>query len=167
MIYQLKKIELSKADKLYSFYQKIPAIECGFENNASGLSISDFREYIKKRIDSSNGINLKPGRVPSTEYIFYVDDIPVGLARLRHYLNEALLKRSGHIGFGISPEFRRRGYANVLLHELLIEAKQKGINKVLLTCNNQNIGSYKTIEKNGGVLEKIEDNERFYWITLS
>ena len=167
MQYQLEKVTLEKMIQLYSFYQQIPASECGFENPAFGLSISDFEGYLQKRIDSANGKNLKPGRVPSTEYIFYVDGLPVGLARLRHYLTEDLLKHAGHLAFAIVPKFRGRGFANILLKEVLEEARQKCINKVLLTCNLDNIGSYKTIEKNGGILEKTENNERFYWITLS
>ena len=163
----LKDIDAQKDVLLYDFYQKIPADECGFKNDAYGLSPQEFAGYLQKKQNSSQGINLKPNRVPSTEYILYIDDNPVGIGRVRHYLTEELLKHAGHISFAILPEFRGLHYAAILLALLLEKARTLKLNKVLLTCNENNVGSYKTIEKNGGKLEKIENKERFYWIDLA
>lgn len=48
---------------------------------------------------------------------------------------------------------RRMGYATKLLKMALEKAKQFGISRALLTCDKDNIGSAKTILKNGGVLD--------------
>ena len=163
----LKDVGAKEDVFLYDFYQKFPADECGFKNDAYGLSPKDFADYLQKKYNSSRGINLKPNRVPSTEFILYIDDKPVGIGRVRHYLTEDLLKHAGHISFAIAPEFRGHHYATILLSLLLEKAKTFELTKVLLTCNENNIGSYKTIEKNGGKLEKIQSGERFYWIELA
>ena len=163
----LKNIDAPKDIFLYDFYQKFPADECGFKNDAYGLSLEEFKNYLQKKQDSAQGLNLKPNRVPSSEFILYIDDKPAGIGRVRHYLTEELLKHAGHISFAIAAEFRGHHYATILLKLLLEKAKTFQLTKVLLTCNENNIGSYKTIEKNGGKLEKIENKERFYWIDLT
>ena len=163
----LKAIDTKDSFLLYDFYQKFPADECGFKNDAYGLSKEEFTKYLQKKQDSSQGLNLKPNRVPSTEFVLYINNEPVGIGRVRHYLTEELLNHAGHISFAIAPEFRGRHYAEILLKALLEQAKKMNLAKVLLTCNDDNVGSYKTIEKIGGKLERIQSAERFYWIDLT
>lgn len=163
----LKAVNPKDSILLYDFYQKIPADECGFKNDAYNISKDEFVKYLQKKHDSSQGINLKPNRVPSTEFILYINNNPVGIGRVRHYLTEELLNHAGHISFAIAPEFRGQCYATILLKSLLEQAKMLNLSKVLLTCNENNIGSYKTIEKNGGKLDRIHSGERFYWIDLA
>lgn len=99
-------------------------------------------------------------------------DAVVGCIELRHTLNESLAVIGGHIGFSVVPKERRKGYATRMLTLMLKEAKKAGIDKVLLTCDTDNIGSYKTVEKCGGVREQEEpfmlDGEPYYkyWIML-
>jgi len=95
----------------------------------------------------------------------------VGRAAIRHELNDFLLRVGGHIGYAVVPEFRRRGYATTILRRSLEIARQRlGISPVLVTCDDDNVGSIRTIEKNGGVLENIvtgpdlEKPKRRYWI---
>ena len=94
----------------------------------------------------------------------------VGAVNIRHYLNDALLRSGGHIGDGIRPSERRKGYATAMIALALEECKKLGIEKVLMTCDKNNIGSVKSIVRNGGVLEnEIEDDghiEQRYWIQL-
>ena len=89
---------------------------------------------------------------------------------IRHSLNEYLLKYGGHIGDGIRPSERRKGYATKMIALALEECKKLGIDRVLITCNKANIGSAKSIINNGGTLENevIKDNDimQRYWITL-
>ena len=94
----------------------------------------------------------------------------VGTSNIRHTLTEQLLIQNGHIGYGISPSQRKKGYATKILALSLKEAKKIGIKKVLLTCDKDNIGSAKVIRKNGGVFrrEQIVDGKLSlsFWINL-
>ena len=65
---------------------------------------------------------------------------------IRHELNEFLLKIGGHIGYGVVPEKRRKGYATSMLQKSLSYAKNIPLDKVLITCDEDNFGSIKVIE---------------------
>lgn len=113
------------------------------------------------------------GRVPdSTFFCLDVDkNIFVGAVNIRHYLNESLLLTGGHIGDGVRPSQRRKGYATAMIALALEECRKLGIHRVLMTCDKDNIGSAKSIQKNGGVLENevLNDDgvwEQRYWIDL-
>ncbi|MCR5332980.1 MAG: GNAT family N-acetyltransferase [Bacilli bacterium] len=115
----------------------------------------------------------KNGKVPDSTF-FALDierNIFVGAINIRHYLNERLLLNGGHIGDGVRPSERRKGYATEIIRLGLIECKKLGITKVLMVCDKDNIGSRKSILNNGGVLEnEIEvdgEIEQRYWIDLS
>lgn len=110
--------------------------------------------------------------VPDTT-LFCLDkdrNIFVGAVNIRHYLNDELLKTGGHIGDGIRPSERRKGYATAMIALALKECKKLGIKRVLMTCDKNNIGSAKSIINNGGVLEnEVEEDghiELHYWIQL-
>lgn len=112
------------------------------------------------------------GRVPDSTF-FCLDverDIFVGAVNIRHYLNDQLLFSGGHIGDGIRPSERRKGYATAMIGLALEECKKLGIKKVLMTCDKDNIGSAKSIINNGGILENevVDDGviEQRYWISL-
>lgn len=128
----------------------------------------DFDTYMEKLEvkDSENGL------VP--ESVFFCLDLDknrfVGAVAIRHYLNERNCRGGGHIGDGIRPSERRKGYATAMIGLALCECRKMGINKVLMTCDKTNIGSAKSIMNNGGVFEyEFEENaevEQRYWITL-
>ncbi len=112
-------------------------------------------------------------RVPDS--VFFLLDTErnrlLGAVNIRHYLNEWLLREGGHIGDGIRPSERRKGYATEMVRLALIECRKLGIHRVLMTCDKDNIGSAKSIMKNGGVLENEFINsegkiEQRYWIDL-
>lgn len=114
----------------------------------------------------------KNGIVPdSTFFCLDLDrNIFVGAVNIRHYLNEKNYLTGGHIGDGIRPSERRKGYATAMIALALEECKKLGIYKVLMTCDKDNIGSKKSIINNGGVFESevMDDGEieKRYWITL-
>ena len=95
----------------------------------------------------------------------------LGMINFRHYLKEGYLaEHGGHIGFGVRPSERRKGYAKAMLTLCLEECRALGLEKVLLTCDIDNHGSRGTIKACGGVFERLaidgaEVDER-YWITL-
>lgn len=135
------------------------------------IRVTDYHDFEKYR----NSIELKKpseNHVPSSTY-FCLDEernIFVGAVNIRHYLNESLLLNGGHIGDGIRPSERRKGYATAMIGLALEECKKLGIDKVLMVCDKENIGSAKSIINNGGVLENevVVDGvtEQRYWITL-
>ena len=96
----------------------------------------------------------------------------LGMINLRHYLNEKLERTSGHIGYSIRPSERQKGYGKLQLEMGLDILRQKGVERALLTCDFDNVASYKTIEACGGRLESIVYVEEFqcdtrrYWIEL-
>ena len=126
-------------------------------------------EYYLENLEIKEEID---GKVPDTT-LFCLDvdrNIFVGAVNIRHYLNEAMLLNGGHIGDGIRPSERRKGYATKMISLALEECKKLGIDKVLMVCDKNNIGSAKSIMNNGGVLENevVVDGitEQRYWITL-
>lgn len=132
-----------------------------------------FRRYLDLLAEQENGVNLPPNHVASTFLFAFVGNRIVGRASIRHALNEFLHRVGGHIGYVVVPEFRRRGYATEILRQSLQIARDTcGLNRILVTCYDDNIGSIRTIEKNGGVLENVLEAPdldkplRRYWIEM-
>jgi predicted acetyltransferase len=130
----------------------------------------DWLAYLDRLDSSKRGEDVPVGRVPSTFLVAEVDGHIVGRVSIRHELNAYLAERGGHIGYGIRPEFRGRGYATQILLGALQVVRSLGVQDVLVTCGDGNVASSKLIEKCGGVLENIveaQDGERVrrYWFT--
>ncbi len=115
---------------------------------------------IQQCIDESMGIGLPEGWVPCTHLWLIDGDEVVGVVHIRHVLSDALREYGGHIGYGIKPSKRRQGYGERQLALALPVAKGLGIERALITCNDDNLGSARIIEKNGGVLEGVFDVAR-------
>lgn len=91
----------------------------------------------------------------------------VGFLMLRHSLdNEFLRTQGGHIGYSIRPDRRRRGHASRALALALSEARAIGLDRVLVTCETDNVASARTIESQGGRFESTYEDKRRYWIDL-
>ena len=84
------------------------------------------------------------------------DNKIVGTINVRWNLNEATLRFGGHIGYGIRPTERRKGYNKINLYLGMLEAKKVGLEKVMLDCDVNNLGSDKTLKALGGKLERTE-----------
>lgn len=132
---------------------------------------SDFKEYLSKVDQFSAGRDLPEGMVKDDFLIAEVDGEIVGRISIRHTLNDFLFNYGGHIGYMVRPAFRRLGYASEMLGQALLLAREIGITEVLITCNDDNLGSIKVIEKLGGVLEnKVNEDGKLlrrYWINNS
>lgn len=116
------------------------------------------------------GVGIPEGWV-SGSLLFLVnsEEKVLGAAHIRHELTELLFQRGGHIGYGVRPDERKKGYATEILKLSLNEARNLGINEVLITCDDDNPGSFKTIESNGGIRDLQDAEEggvliRRYWI---
>ena len=119
---------------------------------------------------SDRSVAVGEERVHATHWWIVEDDSSLGAIDLRHYLNAFLLDVGGHIGYSIWPSARRRGLATWALGAVLLKAPAFGLGRVLVTCDDDNVGSARSIERNGGVLEDIRTTDsgikRRYWITL-
>ena len=111
--------------------------------------------YLKEQEDHRRGRNLPARHVPGTFLVAEVAGEIVGRSSVRFRLNGFLVKRGGHIGYGVLPQHRRRGYATEILRQSLIIARAAGVGRVLVTCDQDNAGSRAVIESCGGVLDSI------------
>ncbi len=129
----------------------------------------DFVQHLREQADRAK---LKPGRVPNWVFWLIDGNDYIGRLILRSGLNEHLLQMGGHIGYEIRPSRRRQGYGRLILKYGLERAKAFGLERVLLTCDEDNLGSRRIIESHGGMLENIIEVEQWpakvcrYWIQL-
>ena len=130
-----------------------------------------FSRYLEVLEQQARGEHLPPGHVPSTFLFAFARTRIVGRVSIRHTLTPDLERLGGHIGYVVVPEFRRQGCATAMLARALLFAREHlGLTRVLLTCDDDNVGSIRTIEKNGGVLENVvtapdlATPKRRYWI---
>lgn len=132
------------------------------ENNFEGY-VKDLRQ--RRR-------NPPPGFVCDTTYWAIYNGEMIGRISIRHELNEFLREVGGHIGYIVHPRWRKRGVATWMLAEILKTEKARSIQKVLLTCDENNIGSQKTIINNGGIYERsveVSSNrpkKMHFWISI-
>lgn len=163
------RVAFEKADSLFpkeNHFEFVPLVFRG-----SGQGFESLLECFKS---FEVGRDLPEGHVASTMlFAFNFEGEIVGRVSVRHALNDYLLQFGGHIGYGVLPKFRNLGYATRILRETLIFCQnQLNLPRVLLTCNTDNQGSIRTIEKNGGILESVVSSPsrsvptRRYWIDL-
>lgn len=101
-------------------------------------------------------------------YLWMVDaDEVVGRISLRHTLTPWLREMGGHIGYAVRPTARRRGHATRAVSLVLPICRELGIDPVLITCDDDNLGSRRAIELNGGVLEDVRQHKMRFWVPTS
>lgn len=111
MLY-LKKINYEDIEEEYQAFKTIPANENGFENKYHDLTKEELiQKVIPTLLKKSQGLELPKGYVPDTYFFLWDNDKIVGLFKIRHYLNDFLKTGPGHIGYGILPKYRGKGYA--------------------------------------------------------
>lgn len=141
-----------------------PFVQHGLELIESPAAFAAFVDEL--RADPLPDTPRPDWKVPQTT-LWWVDGGEfIGRLAIRHSLTPALRKIGGHIGYDVRPSRRREGHASRMLAAALPVAASLGLSAVLLTCDDDNVGSRKVIEKNGGILEGVDDDKRRYWITL-
>ena len=158
-------------------------IQCKQEYLAAGSSMDgcgpmrrtdDPMEYIEKCALKENPETCPADLVPATQLMLVrkEDNKVLGFLQIRHEFNDYLSKFGGHIGYSVRPSERRKGYAKQMLKMALSFCREIGLDKVLITCTDGNVGSEKTILANGGFYESTvhepnsdRDLKRF-WIEL-
>ena len=142
-------------------------------HGAGGLDrLGNFETWLEKVKKDISEETVESNRVPATLYLAIrkSDNKVIGTIQIRHRLNEFLLKEGGHIGDGVRPLERKKGYATEMIRLALEECKRLNIDRVLMICNKDNVASRKSIINNGGVLENEiigEDGKiiQRYWIS--
>ena len=138
-----------------------------------GFPNQDFTAFLDHLTACARGESLPVGFVAHSTYWIVRDGMVVGVSNLRHALTEKLRREGGNIGYGVRPSARGQGIATELLRHTLIRASEIGLQKVLITCSQDNPASARTIIKNGGRLDSEEflpersEVEQRYWIHLN
>ncbi len=130
---------------------------------------TDFSKWVERTASHRLGQNVPPGRVPASFELALVEGKVAGRLSVRHALNEFLLQQGGHIGYGVLPAFRGRGIGKRMLQRGLELTAALGIQRALVTCDENNAASRRIIEGAGGVYESscvgagLEQPIRRYW----
>jgi predicted acetyltransferase len=111
----------------------------------------------------------RPAAWVTGSYLWMLEgDQVVGRISFRHELTSFLLEVGGHIGYAVRPSARpsarRRGFASQAVAQLLPRCAERGLGEVLITCDEDNVGSRRTIERNGGVLEDLRNGKLRFWV---
>jgi predicted acetyltransferase len=130
-----------------------------------------FADHIERLERQRCGFDLGE-LVAGTWLIADVEGMVVGRTSIRHELNAYLAFHGGHIGYAVRPAFRRRRYATEILRQSVIIARSYGVHPVLITCDDDNVGSAAVIQSCGGSLERVVSASesdtsvpfRRYWI---
>lgn len=168
----LKLVKLSKKYKKQLFDMIDEWTKSGEKIVPWSIRKNDYRDF-ENYLNNLDVKKAKDGLVFDSTF-FALDisrNIFVGVINIRNNLNDKLLLYGGHIGDGIRPSERRKGYATEMISLALVECKKLGMDKVLMVCYKDNIGSKKSIIKNGGILEnEIIDKEGKvnlrYWLEI-
>ena len=154
--FYLEEASLKRKDEVKEY------IEEHFEYNSkiagdSGLSREylNYEEWLNNMEKYKTEETCPPERCPGHEYFLIreSDNKLIGMINLRWNLNEWMITNAGHIGYGIRPTERMKGYNKISLYLCLLKAQEIGLEKVLVTAVDGNLGSIKTIQALGGILE--------------
>lgn len=160
---ELKRLSPADGRDVYEMLQSIPKNENGFMNGVNGLAYEQYQVWLCRDHEASLGTEIADGwKVPSTTYWLYVDDVPVGMGKLRHFLTDKLREEGGNVGYGIAPNFRGRGYSKLLLEALVDEARSRGMTEILATVHNDNIPSLRAMIACGGRLVRVNEQRHYF-----
>lgn len=137
----------------------------GCPGEGQPLDRASFERFVAERLRYADPAAALPDGMVHCDFFWVHDGAEmVGFLALRHTLNDFLLEQGGHIGYSVRPTRRREGHASRALALALGRASELGLERVLLTCDEDNVGSRRTIEGAGGVYEDSRAGKRRYWI---
>ncbi|MDR0396818.1 MAG: GNAT family N-acetyltransferase [Oscillospiraceae bacterium] len=169
----LIKPDMEYADEIWD-YRRETLESGGRAHGGSSLArfanAADWIDYCRR---AEREETLPDSRLATADQFMLVDADArrvLGLINFRHYLKGDLVEYGGHIGYGVRPSQRRKGYAKRMLRMCLDYAGERGLDKALVTCLTDNEASRRTILSCGGVFERTSTrgDETFerYWITI-
>lgn len=175
----LVEIDMKYAEAVWAFRDEVIRADADSEDLLAGCmsleSCTSAEEWIRLCRLRRHAETCRQGgvQVPSTTYLALrkSDGRLVGIIDLRHHIDHPVLSTwGGHSGYSVRPSERGKGYATRMLALVLEKARERGIDRLLITCDEQNKRSERVIVKNGGIYEKtLEANGtgiKRYWITL-
>lgn len=176
--FYLVEPSLERKDEIIEYLDEFVKYNSNINGTGSLDKIYDgytFEEALERCLNMKNEEYAKSiNRVPGKTFLLIRknDNKIVGTINIRWNLSEDMLKFGGHIGYGIRPTERRKGYNKIQLYLVLLEAQKLNLDKVMLDCSVDNLGSDKTIKALGGILERCELDEadntmtNVYWINV-
>lgn len=176
--FYLEEPSLERKDEIIEYLDEFVKYNSNINGTGSLDKIYDgytFEEALERCLNMKNEEYAKSiNRVPGKTFLLIRknDNKIVGIINIRWNLSEDMLKFGGHIGYGIRPTERRKGYNKIQLYLALLEAQKLNLDKVMLDCSVDNLGSDKTIKALGGILERCELDEsdntmtNVYWINV-
>ena len=176
--FYLEEPSLERKDEIIEYLDEFVKYNSNINGTGSLDKIYDgytFEEALEKCLNMKNELYDKSiNRVPRKTFLLIRkdDNKIVGTINISWNLSEKMLKFGGHIGYGIRPTERRKGYNKIQLYLVLLEAQKLNLDKVMLDCSVDNLGSDKTIKALGGILERCELDEadntmtNVYWINV-
>jgi len=158
-------------EEIRAYWQEIIDSD-GESHGDSGLSKrEDIPAWIERCRLFEKRENVPPERVEADQYMMVREGRILGMINFRHYLNDNLAEVGGHIGYGVRPSERSKGYAKAMLTLCLDKCRAFGLDRVLITCDENNEASRRTIIACGGVfdntIDKDDETSERYWITLN
>lgn len=176
--FYLEEPSLERKDEIIEYLDEFVKYNSNINGTGSLDKIYDgytFEEALERCLNMKNEEYAKSiNRVPEKTFLLIRknDNKIVGTINIRWNLSEKMLEFGGHIGYGIRPTERRKGYNKIQLYLVLLEAQKLNLDKVMIDCSVDNLGSDKTIKALGGILERCELDEsdntmtNVYWINV-
>ena len=176
--FYLEEPSLERKDEIIEYLDEFVKYNSNINGTGSLDKIYDgytFEEALERCLNMKNELYAKSiNRVPGKTFLLIRkdDNKIVGTINIRWNLSEKMLKFGSHIGYGIRPTERRKGYNKIQLYLVLLEVQKLNLDKVMLDCSVDNLGSDKTIKALGGILERCELDEadntmtNVYWINV-
>lgn len=171
---KLVRLDAAYADEVAAYRRAFLEIGSAMDGTSDLGRFDDPAAWMIRCAQLEDRLSVPEGWAPATQllYVREADGKVVGMLNLRHTLNDSLMECGGHIGYSVRPDERRKGYAASMLHDALGLAQEMGMERVLVTCDEGNEGSRRTILKNGGVYDSAVFVQREgarvqrYWIAL-
>lgn len=160
--FYLEKPSIQRKEEIIDYFNEF--VKYNSDINGAGsldkiLEGLTFEEALERCLNMENKEYAeKASRCPGKTFLLIRDNDNkiIGTINLRWDLNESMLRFGGHIGYGIRPTERRKGYNKINLYLCMLEAKKVGLDKVMLDCDVNNLGSDGTLKALGGTLERTE-----------